>query len=65
MREALKMSGTKGAVFKTILIWVCGLIGSGAFGMMIGLALKNTGVEPVLGLTGGAFLFAAIRLWKC
>ena len=63
-KEDTEMAASRGEVIKTILIWVFGVIGSGAFGMMIGIALERTGIEPMLGLTGGALLFAAIRLWK-
>ena len=49
-------------------IWVCGLLGAGIVGGLIGGALWGVETESWLGgefagFLAGAFLFACLRLW--
>ncbi len=51
----------KGAMARTIAIWVFGLLGWGITGSLVGGALTYNG--EAAGFFAGAFLFACLRLW--
>jgi len=48
-------------MIRTAAIWVCGLLGAGIVGGLIGGALTYNG--EVAGFFAGGFLFACLRFW--